>query len=115
MFLKSSMRFGKCSTYSKSQLYKVYKCSRLLTIQHMNNNSEKNEKDLQPLFSINSALKPMLLLFCSWVFAYLLGVSIHEIGHAIASVLLGYTNIRIYLHPFELNYVTSTLSSSSLL
>ena len=81
----------------------------------MNNNSKKNEKDLQPLFSINSTLKPMLLLFCSWVFAYLLGVSIHEIGHAIASVRLGYTTIRIYLHPFELNYITSTLNSSSLL
>lgn len=71
-------------------------------------NTEINEKD-------NSTLKPMLLLFGSWVFAYLLGVSIHEIGHALATVQLGYTNIRIYLHPFELNYVTSTLDSSSLL
>ncbi|MHA1217992.1 MAG: hypothetical protein ACTSO5_04815 [Candidatus Heimdallarchaeaceae archaeon] len=78
-------------------------------------NTEINEEDLTPLISLNSTLKPMLLLFGSWVFAYLLGVSIHEIGHALATVQLGYTNIRIYLHPFELNYVTSTLDSSSLL
>lgn len=78
-------------------------------------NTEINEEDLTPLISLNSTLKPMLLLFGSWVFAYLLGVSIHEIGHALAAVQLGYTNIRIYLHPFELNYVTSTLDSSSLL
>lgn len=78
-------------------------------------NTEINEEDLTPMISLNSTLKPMLLLFGSWVFAYLLGVSIHEIGHALATVQLGYTNIRIYLHPFELNYVTSTLDSSSLL
>jgi len=78
-------------------------------------NTEINEKDLTSLISLNSTLKPMLLLFGSWVFAYLLGVSIHEIGHALATVQLGYTNIHIYLHPFELNYVTSTLDSSSLL
>lgn len=78
-------------------------------------NSEINREDLTPLISLNSTIKPMLLLFGSWVFAYLLGVSIHEIGHALAAVQLGYTNIRIYLHPFELNYVISTLNSESLL
>jgi hypothetical protein len=70
--------------------------------------------EINPLFSVNETVKPMLLLFGSWVFAYLLGVSIHEIGHALSTAKLGYTNIRIFLHPFELNYVTSTLHSSSL-
>ncbi len=80
----------------------------------MSNSTETAEKGIVHLFSINKTVKPMLLLFGSWVFAYLLGVTIHEIGHAIATAKLGYTNIRIFLHPFELNYVTSTLNSSSL-
>ena len=80
----------------------------------MSNGTETTEKRIVPLVWNNTTAKPMLLLFGSWIFAYLLGVTIHEIGHAIAAAMLGYTNIRIFLHPFELSYVTSTLNSSSL-
>ncbi|MCG3225669.1 MAG: hypothetical protein H7645_02015 [Candidatus Heimdallarchaeota archaeon] len=56
------------------------------------------------LNGISSIVKPMLLLFGSWVFAFLLGVTIHEIGHALAYLTVGIRGISIHLHPFELNF-----------
>jgi hypothetical protein len=48
--------------------------------------------------------KSILVLFPSWVFAFLLGVLLHEIGHAIGYIIIGQNDIVIYLHPFDLSY-----------
>ena len=49
-------------------------------------------------------MKSFLLLSGSYVFAYCLGVTLHEIGHAIGYVLLDLPSPKIYVHPFTKSY-----------
>ncbi len=44
-----------------------------------------------------------LLLIGASVFAYLFGVVVHEVGHYLASLVLGVPEPGIVLHPFDLN------------
>jgi hypothetical protein len=48
-----------------------------------------------------------MVLFCgASLFAYLFAVAVHETGHYLASTILGVSERRIVLHPFDLSYNT---------
>ena len=52
--------------------------------------------------------KSLLLLLGAFSFAYSLGVTLHEFGHAIAYILLGLSDFRINVHPFNHSYTRYT-------
>lgn len=49
-------------------------------------------------------LKSSLLLIGSWIFAFLLGIVIHELGHALCYRIAGYPGIKMYFHPFDYSH-----------
>lgn len=53
-----------------------------------------------------STLKSFLLVFGAYTFSYCLGLTFHEIGHALSYTILGLSNFRIYVHPFTLSHVS---------
>lgn len=59
--------------------------------------------ELSKIFDI-STLKSILLVLGAYIFSYCLGLTFHEMGHALAYTILGISDIRIYVHPFALSH-----------
>ena len=53
-----------------------------------------------------SPIRAVVLIAGASFFAYLLGVTVHEVGHYVANIALGVPETRIVLHPFDLSYTT---------
>ena len=53
-----------------------------------------------------SILKPVLLMFGAFAFAFISGMFIHELGHYLTNMALGWPEPRIILHPFDMSQNT---------
>jgi hypothetical protein len=64
-----------------------------------------------PAEEVPSTIRAVVLIAGASFFAYLFGVTVHEVGHYIANVILGVPETRIVLHPFDLS---STIEAGDL-
>ncbi len=72
-------------------------------IIRIKNKKVENMSQSPKIFNL-SILKSILLVLGAYTFSYCLGLTFHEIGHALAYTIVGVTDIEIHVHPFALSY-----------
>jgi len=71
---------------------------------YVNTKEEKKVIQFVSRYKDSIVLKSSLLLIGSWIFAFLLGIVIHELGHALCYKVAGYPRIKMFFHPFDYSH-----------
>ena len=78
----------------------------------MNTKDENKIVQFVSRYKDSIILKSSLLLIGSWIFAFLLGIVIHELGHALSYKVAGIPGIKMFFHPFDYSYTEIGFSSA---